>query len=342
MVTWLDAICPQFFCGLGRIITVCLDRISLQSSSPFNLHAKENHASKTTCSNCQSAGYDRLEQRLRPENLGRLFYCAQSTQFRTAMAQIERDSGGRLGVAVLDTQTGASYAYREAERFPMASTFKFLAAAFVLARVDQGKEQLTRRIAVQSTDIIPYAPVTQPRVGGEPMTVAELCEAIVTLSDNPAANILLSSFGGPAALTAYLRMLGDEVTRLDRNEPEVNQALPGDPRDTTTPVAMLKTMQKIVLGDALSPASRAQITTWLLGSKTGDRKLRALLPAGWKTGDKSGGGGNGTNNDIAIMWPPNKAPLLVTSYLTGTLADAAARDRALAEVGKLAASLTAL
>jgi beta-lactamase class A len=263
----------------------------------------------------------------------------QSVRFRSAMEQIEQVSGGRLGVAALDTQTGAAYAYKDAERFPMASTFKFLAAAFVLSRVDQGKEQSTRRIAIQSSDMIPYAPVTQPRVGGEPMTVAELCEAIVTLSDNPAANILLNGFGGPAALTAYLRSLGDDVTRLDRNEPDVNQALPGDTRDTTTPLAMLKTMQKIVLGDALLPASREQITCWLLGSKTGDRKLRALLPAGWKTGDKSGGGGNGTNNDIAIIWPPGKAPLLVTSYLTDTAADAATRDRALAEVGKLVASL---
>jgi beta-lactamase class A len=264
---------------------------------------------------------------------------SQSARFRSAMEQIEYDSGGRLGVATLDTQTGAAYSYKDAERFPMASTFKFLAAAFVLSRVDQGKEQLTRRIAIQSSDMIPYAPVTQPRVGGEPMSVAELCEAIVTLSDNPAANILINSFGGSAALTAYLRSLDDYVTRLDRNEPDVNQALPGDTRDTTTPLAMLKTMQKIVLGDALSPASREQITNWLLGSKTGDRKLRALLPKGWKTGDKSGGGGNGTNNDIAIIWPPGKAPVLVTSYLTGTTSDAATRDQALAEVGKLVASL---
>jgi beta-lactamase class A len=276
------------------------------------------------------------------QKIGAVSNAASNTQlarFRAAIGQIELDSGGRLGVAILDTASGARFGYKDADRFPMASTFKFLVAAFVLSRVDQGKEQLNRRTAIQSTDIIPYAPVTQPRVGGEPMTVAELGEAIVTLSDNPAANILLTSFGGPTALTAYMRSLDDDVTRLDRNEPDVNQALPGDARDTTTPLAMLKTMHKIVLGNALSPASREQITRWLVGSKTGDRKLRALLPTGWKTGDKTGGGGNGTNNDIAVLWPPGKAPVLVTSYLTGTVADAATRDRALAQVGKLTASL---
>lgn len=264
---------------------------------------------------------------------------APTVRFQQAIRQIEIDSGGRLGVAVLDTQTGSSYAYRGTERFPMCSTFKFLAAACVLSRVDQGQEQLTRRIAIQPTDIVPYAPLTQPRVGGLPMTMAELCEAAVTLSDNTAANLMLGSFGGPAALTAYVRTLGDDFTRLDRNEPDLNQAEPGDPRDTTTPDAMLRNLQQVVLGNALSPASRNQITRWLLDCQTGDRKLRALLPAGWRVADKTGSGGHGSNNDIGLLWPPGRKPVLVTSYLTQTSADATARDRALADVGKLVASL---
>lgn len=264
---------------------------------------------------------------------------APTVRFQQAIRQIEIDSGGRLGVAVLDTQTGSSYAYRGTERFPMCSTFKFLAAACVLSRVDQGQEQLTRRIAIQPTDIVPYAPLTQPRVGGLPMTMAELCEAAVTLSDNTAANLMLGSFGGPAALTAYVRTLGDDFTRLDRNEPDLNQAEPGDPRDTTTPDAMLRNLQQVVLGNALSPASRNQITRWLLDCQTGDRKLRALLPAGWRVADKTGSGGHGSNNDIGVLWPPGRKPVLVTSYLTQTSADATARDRALADVGKLVASL---
>ena len=184
----------------------------------------------------------------------------QASHFQQQIRQIETDSGGRLGVSVHDTHCGLAYAYPADERFPMCSTFKFLAAALVLSRVDQGQEQLSRRIAVQASDIVPYSSATQPRVGDLPMTVAELCDAAVTLSDNAAANLLLKSFGGPPALTAFARSLGDEFTRLDRIEPDLNQATPGDPRDTTMPDAMLKTMQKIVTGDSLSPASRDQIT----------------------------------------------------------------------------------
>lgn len=266
---------------------------------------------------------------------------ASAARFQQTVQQIETTSGGRLGVAVLDTQTGAAYVYRGAERFAMCSTFKFLAAALVLARVDQGREQLARQISVQAADIVPYAPVTQPRVGGAPMSVAELCEAAVTLSDNPAANLLLHSFGGPQALTAYARSLGDTTTRLDRIEPHLNQATPGDPRDTTTPTAMLRTLQRIVLGDALSPTSRTQITPWLMDCKTGDRKLRALLPTDWRVADKTGAGGHGSNNDIAVLWPPGRSPVLVTSYLTETTSAQTVRDQALAEVGQLVAALVA-
>ncbi|RZJ18137.1 MAG: class A beta-lactamase, partial [Haliea sp.] len=193
--------------------------------------------------------------------------------FDATIRQIEADSGGRLGVAILDTQSLRLWSHRAGERFPMCSTFKLLLAAQVLSRVDQGREHLGREIAVQASDLVPYAPVTAPRVGGAPLTVAELCEAAVTLSDNVAANLLLRSAGGPAALTAYARSLGDGLTRLDRIEPHLNEAAPGDLRDTTTPAAMLQTLQKIILGDALSPASRAHITDWLRASKTGARSL---------------------------------------------------------------------
>lgn len=270
--------------------------------------------------------------------------CAQITptapagDFEAALHDIERESGGRLGVAVFDTHTSRAVAWRGDERFPMCSTFKFLLAAQVLARVDAGAERLERRIAVLPSDMIPYAPVTQPRVGGVPMSVAELCEAFVTLSDNPAANMLLRDSGGPAALTAFVRALGDDVTRLNRNEPTLNEAAPGDARDTTSPRAMVRTMQRIVLGDALSAAGRVQINQWLLGSKTGAKKVRAGVPAQWPVGDKSGGGQNGTNNDIAVLWPPGRSPVLVAAYLTQTTRDAAARDQALARAGAQAAA----
>jgi beta-lactamase class A len=264
----------------------------------------------------------------------------RSAIFMAGVRQLELASGGRLGAAMLDTQSAGLYHYRGDERFPMCSTFKLLTAALVLARVDEGKEQLTRRIAVQPSDMVDYAPRTQPRLGGEPMTVAELCDAAVAVSDNPAANILLRSFGGPQALTAFARRLGDRVTRLDRMEPELNTAVDGDPRDTTSPLAMLRTVQKLVLGDALSPSSREQLTAWLAGNQVGDARFRAGLTQAWRVADKTGTGANGTSNDIGVLWPPGRGPIVLTAYLTGSKLDPAGRDRALAEVARLVNRMT--
>ena len=255
------------------------------------------------------------------------------------LAAIEKTSGGRLGVCILDTASGAKYGHRAGERFPMCSTFKLLAAALVLHRVDAGQEQLERRIPIAASDILPHSPTTQQHIGPQGLPIAALCEASIIISDNAAANLMLASFGGPAGLTAYLRSLGDTVTRLDRNEPDLNESTPGDVRDTTTPEAMLATMQKLTLGSALSDASRKLIVQWLLANTTGDRRLRALLPPGWRVGDKTGTGAHGSTNDIGLIWPPGRAPLLVTAYLTATQQPAAQREAALAQVGQLAASL---
>jgi beta-lactamase class A len=260
-------------------------------------------------------------------------------RFVQEILRIEAASGGRLGVAVLDTQDGAPYRHRSEERFPMCSTFKLLAAAHVLARVDRKQERLDRLVPVRVADLVDYSPSTKPRAGGAPMSMAELCDAAVTLSDNTAANLMLSTLGGPAGLTAWLRTLGDARTRLDRNEPTLNTARPGDPRDTTTPAAMLATMRKLLLGDALSSASRTQLTQWLVDNKTGGTRLRAGLPPAWKVGDKTGSGANGTNNDVGIIWPTGRAPVLVTAYLTGSKQPAEVRERTLAAVGKLVADL---
>jgi beta-lactamase class A len=254
---------------------------------------------------------------------------------------LERESGGRLGVSILDTGTGTRWGYRAGERFPLCSTFKLLAAALILHRVDKGQEQLERKVIVKPTDIITHSPTTSQYVGTEGITIAQLCESTVTLSDNAAGNLLLESFGGPAGLTAYTRSLGDTMTRLDRNETSLNEATPGDKRDTTTPDAMVSNIQKIVLGTALSEASRKQMTQWLLDNKTGDTRLRALLPAGWRVGDKTGTGGHGTTNDVGILWPPGRAPIVVAVYLTGTSRPIAQREAVLAKVGQLAVSLVA-
>jgi beta-lactamase class A len=254
----------------------------------------------------------------------------------SALADLERRNGGRLGVAALDTASGRQAGWRSAERFPMSSTFKFLAAALVLARVDRGDERLDRRIVFSAKDLVTYSPVTQDHVGSGGMSVAEICEAAVTLSDNTAGNLLLASFGGPQALTAYARSLGDGSTRLDRIETELNEAAPGDPRDTTTPAAMLGDMQRLIVDDALSAGSRERLIGWLLASKTGGKRLQAGLPSDWRVGDKTGGGNNGTANDIAVAWPPGRAPILVAVYFTGSTIADDARSAVIADAGRIA------
>ncbi|WP_229266628.1 class A beta-lactamase [Leptospira sp. severe_002] len=254
------------------------------------------------------------------------------------LARIARESGGRLGVAVLDTGSGARAGLRADDRFPMCSTFKFLAAAAVLKRVDEGKEKLDRHFAYTKKDFVAYSPVTKERVA-QGMTLADLCEAAVTLSDNTAANLILTALGGPQGVTQFARALGDPKTRLDRNEPSLNQAVPGDPRDTTTPNAMLGNLQKLVLGDALSPASKELLTKWLLGNKTGDARMRAHLPEGWRVGDKTGSGRLGTTNDVGVIWPPDRAPIVLAIYLTETTAHQNARNGTLAAVGAAVAGL---
>lgn len=259
------------------------------------------------------------------------------------LAQLERESGGRLGVAVLDTGSGKRFGHRADERFPMCSTFKALLAAAVLARVDAGKEDLARRIVYGREALVEYSPVSEKHVGEPGLSVAELCKAAVTLSDNGAANLLLESLGGPAGLTHWLRSTGDTVTRLDRNEPALNEGKIGDPRDTTTPTAMLETLQRLLLRDVLKPASRDQLRDWLLANQTGDARIRAGVPKDWKVGDKTGTGPKvtGTSNDVAILYPPGRAPLLVTAYLTRSTVSAEQRDKVLAEVGRLAAMFAA-
>jgi beta-lactamase class A len=258
-----------------------------------------------------------------------------------AFARIEAESGGRLGVAVLDTGSGGLAGHRIDERFPMCSTFKALAAAAILSRVDAGKEQLSRRIRVEQKDILSYAPVTKQHIGQD-MSIAELCDASVSLSDNTAANLLLASMGGPSAITALARTLGDELTRLDRIEVELNEGTPGDPRDTTTPAAMARNLRALTLGTVLSAASRDQLIAWLVGCKTGDAKIRAGLPKTWRVGDKTGTGGHGSSNDVAVIWPEGRAPVIVACYLTETTGTDDQRNAAHAAVGRAVAAALAV
>jgi beta-lactamase class A len=253
------------------------------------------------------------------------------------LAEIEAREGGRLGVLGRDTATGATIEHRADERFPMCSTFKLLTAAAVLKRVDESAERLNRTIAYGPSDLLDYAPLAKAHVTEGGMTLADLCAAAIDWSDNTAANLVLQTIGGPAGFTAFARSLGDTVTRLDRTEPTLNESLPGDPRDTTSPRAMAADMQKVLLGDALSDASRRQLQTWLINDKVGDKRLRAGLPSSWRIGDKTGTGERGSTNTIAILWPPDRAPLIATVYYTESSAPMDARNAIHREIGGLIA-----
>ena len=256
----------------------------------------------------------------------------------TRLREFEAAAQGRLGVHIVDTATGREFSYRADERFMMLSSFKLLACAVVLSRVDAGDESLDRRIIYSKQDLVTYSPVTEKYASGEGMTMAQLCKATLTTSDNTAANLILDSYGGPAALTALARKLGDRVTRLDHTEPELNVKQLGGLMNTTSPRAMALTMQKVVLGNALSQPSRELLQQWLLANTTGGKRLKAGLQPDWRIGDKTGTNNTDTN-DIGVVWPPKRKPWLVTAYLADSQANNEVREATMAHVGALVQQL---
>ena len=253
------------------------------------------------------------------------------------LAGIEAANGGRLGVFVRDTGTGSILAHRADERFPMCSTFKLLAAAAALKRVDEGQERLDRKLAFGPSDLLEYAPISKTHVAEGGMTLAEACAAAIDWSDNTAANLILQTIGGPKGFTQFVRSLGDEVTQLDRNEPSLNESAPGDERDTTSPRAMAGSIGQVLLGETLSEASRRQLEAWLIADKVGDKRLRAGLPPSWRIGDKTGSGDHGTANTIAIIRPPGAAPIIAAVYYTESSAPMDTRNAIHEEIGRLIA-----
>jgi|SRR5579862_3860526 len=256
------------------------------------------------------------------------------TALPAAFAHLEKINGGRLGVAVRDTATGAHSGYRMDERFPMCSTFKFLLASAVLQRVDRRQETLDRAIAIPRKPLLFHSPLTEPHAGGT-MTITALCHAVLTQSDNTAANLLLEGIGGPGGITKFARSIGDTVTRLDRTETSLNESLAGDPRDTTSPAAMAGDLRTVLLGNVLSSASRAQFTQWMVANLTGLGCLRANLPKGWRAADKTGSNGEHTSNDIAMLWPAGKPPVIIAAYITQCPGPESKRSAMLAEIGGL-------
>ncbi|MET1414573.1 class A beta-lactamase [Roseibium sp. HPY-6] len=250
-----------------------------------------------------------------------------------AVQDAEARLSARVGVAIIDTQTGKTWSNKGDERFPLNSTFKAFLCAAMLDAAAKGTAELNREVVVKESDIVSYSPVTEKRVGGERFTIAELCEVTVTISDNAAANLVMAELGGPEGVTAYLRQIGDDKTRIDRWEPESNTGIPGDPRDTTTPWAAAETLRKLVLGNALDPQGRDTLTGWLEGNKVGNKTLRAGLPKDWRIADKTGAGANGSRNNIAVIWPEGRKPVVIAVYITQTTAAFQTRNKAIETIG---------
>ena len=249
----------------------------------------------------------------------------------SVVQRLETDLAARIGVLVTDSATRWKWGHRETERFLMASTFKPVLCGAVLDRVDQGSLSLDERIEIRDDVMVAYAPVTETRLGGT-MAVGELCLATLDLSDNTAANLLIDRLGGPQEVTAFLRRIGDEVTRLDRMEPDVNIFAPGDPRDTTSPAAILTTWEAMLRGPALSTRSQATLADWMGHGGVTQALIRAHVPAGWEVADKSGAGNGYTRGLVAMVTPPQRAPYFVAIYVSDTAADFDARNAAVADI----------
>ncbi|TDR77881.1 class A beta-lactamase [Paludibacterium purpuratum] len=259
---------------------------------------------------------------------------ARQQAIRQHLSQLERSTNGRLGVALIDTADNSRVGYRADERFPLCSTSKVMAAAALLKLSESQRGLMQRDIAIERSDLVNYNPVTEKYVGGR-MTLAALSAAAVQYSDNVAMNKLIEQLGGPQAVTRYSRTLGDRAFRLDRKEPGLNSAIPGDERDTTTPAAMAESLRKLTLGDALQAPQREQLVNWMKGSTTGAASIRAGLPASWAVGDKTGSGAYGTTNDIAVIWPTGRAPLILVTYFTQKAPKALARRDVLASAAHI-------
>lgn len=249
-----------------------------------------------------------------------------------ALAEVEkRYDDARLGVYALDTGTGRTVTYRADERFAHCSTFKALAAGVLLKRATD--DQLDRVVSYDSSDLLEYAPVTSEHVDTG-MKLSALVDASLRHSDNTAANLILEELGGPGKVEAALRDLGDTTTNVDRVEPELNEATPGDARDTSTPRALATDLRRLLLEDHLPEARRKMLGDWMARNTTGDPYIRAGVPAGWKVQDKTGAGGYGTRNDIAVVRPPDGAPIVVAVLSDRGTKDAASGDALIADATK--------
>ena len=265
----------------------------------------------------------------------------QALGFAQRMIEIQKRHGGRVGVSALtgsstaNTEANGSLSIQSTERFAMCSTFKWVLAAAILQQVDQGKLKVAQAVKYGPKDLLDYAPVTKMHVAKGEMTIGDLCSAAVALSDNTAANLLLPLIGGPAGLTAFVRGLGDSITRFDRNEPSLNTNVDGDERDTTTPEAMSNLLRTVFTGPVLKPESLKLLRDWMVATTTGKGRIPAGIPAGAVLGHKTGSGANNATNDVGVVWVPGKPPVFLSIYTTGGTLDDAGRDQVIADITRL-------
>ena len=260
-------------------------------------------------------------------------YALDSAKLLQAVQAEESTLQARIGMAVIDTNTGSTWDYRGDERFPLNSTHKTFTCAALLAKVDQQALSLNQLVSISKEMLMAYSPITEKSLSAQTMTLGALCQAAVSYIDNTAANLAFDAIGGSTGFNAFMRSLGDEQTRLDRKEPDLNEATPGDLRDTTTPKAIVHSLKKALLDDGLSALSQAALKQWMLDDQVASALLRAALPANWRIADKTGAGGYGSRSIIAVIWPPSQQPLVVAIYITQTTAPMTDSNKAVARIG---------
>jgi len=271
-----------------------------------------------------------------------LFGCGTQTKMEDKTSQfkmIEERIGGRLGLAAFDLEKKKVLYYNQDERFLMASTVKLLLVAYVLHRVDQGKESLNRVLPFTSANLVGHSPVTSKMANKGGMKIEDLCAAAIQWSDNTAANVLFKADGGPLGLTSFLRSTGDQETRSDRIEPFLNDSIRGKELDTTTPKAMASTIEKLIFGKVLSANLQMKLKEWMLKSQTGGNRLKAGLPPGWTIGDKTGTGDNGLTNDVGVIFPADGSPIVISSFISDSKSSQAELEKALSEVARIVAEV---
>ncbi|PAJ72800.1 class A beta-lactamase [Pseudoalteromonas sp. NBT06-2] len=245
----------------------------------------------------------------------------------------EHQLGARIGVSIYDVIDNKLWNYNGNTRFPLMSTFKVLACAKLLADVEKGLQSFDTSLVITASSLIKWSPITKNLIGKK-MSLKQACSAAMIMSDNTASNMVLNGIKGPKALTQFMRNIGDEVTRLDRIEPDLNEALDGDKRDTTTPNAMVKSLHKLLFGDALSQASKNLLKQWMIDNKVTASLLRSILPDNWLIADRSGSGGYGSRGIVAVAWSDKRTPIIISIYLTQTDAPFSLRNKAIADIGK--------